>query len=284
MGPKPSPWQICSVTQVEEVKIILRLLPIWASTIVFSTVYAQMSTLFVEQGGLMNVSMGPNFNIPPASLSIFDTLSVIVWVPIYDRLLVPFVRRHTGNVRGFTQLQRMGIGLVISIFAMVASAVVEIERLKVGKRDNVLGNPNDIQGIPVNISIFYQIPQYFLIGASEVFTVIGQIEFFYDQAPDAMRSLCSALNLTTIALGNYLSTLIVTIVTNVTTKNGKAGWIPSNLNRGHLDYFFWTLAILSIVNLFFYLACATWFKYKRVQDSAVAPDPAQARTVGNSSG
>ncbi len=245
----------------------------------FATVYAQMSTLFVEQGTVMNVSMGPNFNIPAASLSIFDTLSVIVCVPLYDRILVPIVRRRTGNVRGFKQLHRMGIGLVISTLSMVAAAIVEIERLKSAKRHNLLGTNAQEDPLPVPISIFWQIPQYFLIGASEVFTFIGQLEFFYDQAPDAMRSLSSALSLTTVALGNYLSTVIVTIVTRVSTKNGKPGWIPNNLNRGHLDYFFWTLAVLSVLNIGFYLTCANWYKYKRVNASTVAPDPATKTTA-----
>lgn len=268
---KPNPWRLCSVTQVEELKIVIRLLPIWATGIVFSTVYAQMSTLFVEQGAVMNINMGPNFQIPAATLSIFDTISVLLWVPLYDRLLVPFVRRRTGHVRGFTQLQRMGIGLVISVFSMIAAAVVEIERLKVAHRDNLLGSGPDDNAAAVNISVFWQIPQYMLIGAGEVFTFIGQLEFFYDQAPDAMRSLMSALSLTTVALGNYLSTLLVTIVTHISTRHGSPGWIPNNLNRGHLDYFFWLLAVLSVLNIGVYLVVAHWYTYKRpVQNTSRA--------------
>ena len=67
-------------------------------------------------------------------MSIFDTLSVIFWVPVYDRLIVPVVRKYTGHQRGFTQLQRMGIGLVISIFSMVVADIVEIKRLDMVKK------------------------------------------------------------------------------------------------------------------------------------------------------
>ncbi|KAK9022210.1 hypothetical protein V6N11_002492 [Hibiscus sabdariffa] len=84
-------------------------------------------------------------------------------------------------------------------------------------------------------------------------TRMFQLEFFYEQAPDAMRSFCSALPLTTVALGSYLSSLLVTIVSNVTAKNGKPGWIPDNLNYGHIDYFFWLLAALSVLNLGVYI-------------------------------
>ncbi|KAG8376997.1 hypothetical protein BUALT_Bualt09G0122400 [Buddleja alternifolia] len=252
------PWSLCTVTQVEEFKSVIRLLPVWASGIVFSTVYGQMSTMFVLQGNTMDQHMGPKFKIPSASLSLFDTLSVIFWAPVYDKVIVPFARKYTGHERGFTQLQRMGIGLVISIISMIVAGVLEVIRLDYVRRNNYY----DLQTIPM--SIFWQVPQYFLIGCAEVFTFIGQLEFFYDQAPDAMRSLCSALSLSTNALGNYLSTALVTIVTKVTTRNDKLGWIPDNLNRGHLDYFYWLLAILSLINFFVYLLIAKWYTYKKV--------------------
>lgn len=253
-----NPWRLCTVTQVEELKILLRMFPVWATTIVFSAVYAQMSTMFVEQGMTLDTSIG-GFHIPPASLSIFDTLSVILWVPIYDALIVPLARKYTKQERGFTQLQRIGIGLLISVMAMAVAALVEIKRLDIVKSHNLVHDTTTA----VPMSILWQIPQYCLIGAAEVFTFIGQLEFFYDESPDAMRSLCSALSLLTTALGNYLSSFIVTVIAYVTTKGGKPGWIPDNLNEGHLDYFFWLLALLSLSNLVIYLSCACRYKYKK---------------------
>ncbi|KAK7305353.1 hypothetical protein VNO77_43258 [Canavalia gladiata] len=252
-----NPWRLCTVTQVEELKSILRLLPVWATGIIFATVYGQMSTLFVLQGQTMDTHVGKSkFRIPPASLSIFDTLSVIFWVPVYDRIIVPIARKFSGHKSGLTQLQRMGIGLFISIFSMVAAAILELIRLKMVRKHNYY----QLEEIPM--SIFWQVPQYFIIGCAEVFMFIGQLEFFYEQAPDAMRSLCSALQLVTVALGQYLSSLLVTIVTNISTRNGSPGWIPDNLNYGHIDYFFWLLAILSVLNLIAFLLVAKLYTYK----------------------
>lgn len=250
-------WNLCTVTQVEELKILIRMFPIWATGIVFSAVYAQMSTMFVEQGMMMDTTVG-SFAIPPASLSTFDVISVIFWVPVYDSIIVPIARKFTGKERGFSELQRMGIGLFISVLAMAAAAVVEIRRLQLARE---LGLAH--QDVAVPLSILWQIPQYFLVGAAEVCTFIGQLEFFYEQSPDAMRSLCSALALLTTALGNYLSSLILTIVTYFTTSGGKAGWIPNNLNEGHLDYYFWLLAGLSFSNMLVYVVCAKRYKQKR---------------------
>ncbi|KAK4855634.1 hypothetical protein QYF36_009236 [Acer negundo] len=250
-------WRLCTVTQVEELKAIIRLLPIWATGIIFAAVYSQMSNLFVLQGERMNTHVGhSSFKIPPAALSIFDTLSVIFWVPVYDRIIVPVTRKFTGHKNGITQLQRMGIGLFISIISMISAAVLELIRLRIVRKNNYY----ELDEMPM--TIFWQVPQYFLIGCAEVFTFIGQLEFFYEQAPDAMRSLCSALSLTTVALGNYLSALLVTIVTAISARNGKLGWIPNNLNRGHIDYFFWLLAVMSVLNLGVFLLVAKWYTYK----------------------
>ncbi|KAF7034712.1 hypothetical protein CFC21_045693 [Triticum aestivum] len=254
-----SAWRLCTVTQAEELKSVIRLLPVWASGIVFATVYGQSTTMFVLQGNTLDASMGPHFSIPSASLTIFDTLSVIAWVPVYDRLLVPAARSVTGHPSGFTQLPRMGIGLVVSMFSMVAAGVLELVRLRVIARHGLYGE-HDV----VPISIFWMVPQYFIVGAAEVFVFVGQLEFFYDQAPDAMKSMCTALSLTTVALGNYVSTLLVTVVVKVTTRGGKEGWIPAkNLNVGHLDYFFWLMTVLSVVNFAIYLPIANWYTYKK---------------------
>ncbi|OIW09313.1 hypothetical protein TanjilG_01284 [Lupinus angustifolius] len=253
-----NPWRLCTVTQVEELKTLLRMFPIWATGIVFSSVYAQLSTMFVEQGMMMNTNIG-SFIIPPASLSAFDVISVIFWVPIYDKVIVPIARKFSGKERGFSELQRMGVGLFLSVLCMLTASVVETMRLLFAEELDLVD-----KAVPVPLSIFWQTPQYFLFGAAEVFTFIGQLEFFYDQSPDAMRSLCSALSLLTTSLGNYLSSFILTMVTYFTAQGGKPGWIPDNLNQGRLNYFFFLLALLSLLNMLMFIIFAKKYKAKKV--------------------
>ena len=252
-----NPWRLCTVTQVEELKTLIRLFPIWSTGIVFGAVYAQVSTLFVEQGMMMDTTIGP-LTIPPASISTFDAISVLTLLPLYDRLIVPIARKFTGKGKGFSELQRMGIGLAITVLCMSSAAVVEMKRLQLAKELNLADKK-----VAVPLSVFWQIPQYFLMGTSEIFTYIGQLEFFYEQSPDAMRSLCTALMLSTLSLGYYLNSFILTAVTYFSTKGGSVGWIPDNLNEGHLDYFFWLLATLSFLNMLVYILCAKKFKEKK---------------------
>ncbi|KAL6912230.1 hypothetical protein ACP4OV_001035 [Aristida adscensionis] len=243
---RKNPWRLCTVTQVEEVKCILRMLPIWLCTIVYSVVFTQMASLFVEQGAFMNTTIG-SFRVPAASMSVFDILSVLASVAIYRRALVPVMSRLSGNPQGLTELQRMGVGLVIGMAAMVVAGVVEVERLK------RVAAPEQ----PSSLSVLWQVPQYALIGASEVFMYVGQLEFFNGQAPDGVKSFGSALCMASISLGNYVSILLVSMVTTFTAGEG---WIPGNLNSGHLDRFYFLLAALSLVDLAVYIACAAWYK------------------------
>lgn len=173
---RPSAWRLCTVTQVEEVKLVLKVLPVWFTIFTYGVVFAQSSTLFVSQVKTMNTAMG-NFHIPAASFQVFMTLTVLLLLPIYDRVLVPMARRLTGIERGITMLQRMGIGLFFSFLCMVAAALMEARRLRVAARNGLLDSPHVI----LPMSAFWILPQYILLGIADVFTLVGEQEFFYDQ-------------------------------------------------------------------------------------------------------
>ncbi|PKU63657.1 protein NRT1/ PTR FAMILY 7.3 [Dendrobium catenatum] len=244
-----SPWKLCSVTQVEEVKCVLKMLPIWLCTIIYSVVFTQMASLFVEQGAMMSTQFG-SFTIPPASMSVFDIISVIFFIFIYRRILMPVLAKFTKNPDGLSELQRMGVGLLIAMLAMIAAGVVELARLK------KVASPDKESSLPIT----WQIPQYALIGASEVFMYVGQLNFFNGQAPDGIKSFGSSLNMASISLGNYVSIMLVSVVMAATASGERPGWIPSNLNSGRLDRFFFLLAALTAVDLVLYILCAMWYK------------------------
>ncbi|KAL5225624.1 hypothetical protein ABZP36_012263 [Zizania latifolia] len=237
-----SPWRLCTVSQVEELKMLLRISPVWASLLTFFVVTAQMSSTLIEQGMSMDGRVGP-FTVPPASLSTFDVVTVLIWVPFYDALLVPLARRVTGKDRGLSHLQRIGVGLALSAVAMAYSALVENRRLAAAP-----------------MSIMWQAPSYSLLGAAEVFTSIGMLEFFYEQSPDSMKSLGTALAQLAIAVAYYLNSGVLSVVAAATARGGAAGWIPDNLDEGHLDYWFWMMAALSVLNLLQFLHCSIRFR------------------------
>ncbi|KAL3519159.1 hypothetical protein ACH5RR_021748 [Cinchona calisaya] len=261
-----SAWNLCTITQVEEAKCIIRMIPIWLCTIIYSVVFTQMASLFVEQGSVMDKSLG-KFHLPAASMSAFDICSVLICTGIYRKILIPMAGKLSGNPKGITELQRMGAGIIIGMLAMVAAGVTEIERIKrvvPGKHSS-------------SLSIFWQIPQYALVGASEVFMYIGQLEFFNNQAPDGIKSFGSSLCMASISIGNFVSSMLVNVVMQITAKGDKPGWIPEDLNNGHMDKFYFLIACLSAIDSVIYIVCAKW--YKRVnldEDNSTIKEDGQA--------
>ncbi|CAO2183834.1 unnamed protein product [Urochloa humidicola] len=235
-----SPWRLCTVSQVEELKMLLRLFPVWASMVLYFAVTSQASSTLIEQGMAMDNRAGP-FTVPPASLAIFHTISIVAGIPIYDAALVPLARRATGDPRGLSQLRRLGVGLALSVAAMAYAAAVEASRLAAA---------------PAMMSIAWQAPSFALIGAAEVFTTSGLLEFFYDQSPGGMKSMGTSLAHLAIAAGSYLNSAVLGAVAWATARGGAPGWIPDDLNQGHLDYFFWLMAGLSVVNLLHFVHCS----------------------------
>ncbi|KAL9680745.1 hypothetical protein QQ045_012524 [Rhodiola kirilowii] len=241
-------WRLCTVTQVEEFKCFVRVLPVWATTIALALSFSQLATFFVSQASLTNRDLGPNFEIPAGSVTVFSAINAVFLVPIYEVLIVPVLRHYTGHRRGLTSLQRMGVGLFISIFAMMSAALVEKMR-----RDHF---PKKF-----SMSVFWLFPQFFLMGGAEVFAYVGQLEFFYDEATDGTRSISSAMFLSGLGIGSWLSTALVKIV-EATTGGQEKGWLRSNLNKSKLDNFYWILAAINAVNFLVYLWVSSSYKGK----------------------
>lgn len=152
------------MTHVEEVKLLACVMPVWLTTLVFMVSVQQVSVVFLKQGLTMDLHMGPHFQIPAASLELACTITALLLIPLYDAVFVPFVRRRvTGNERGLSLLQRIGVGVVISIIGMAVAAIVEMKRLKV-IRDN--GLEETTAALPM--SVFWLTPQYSIMGVAQV--------------------------------------------------------------------------------------------------------------------
>lgn len=245
---KESPWRLCSVAQVEQAKTLLSVIPIFACTIIFNTILAQLQTFSVQQGSAMDTHITKSFHIPPASLQSIPYILLIVVVPLYDTLFVPFARKITGHESGILPLQRIGIGLFLATFSMVSAALME------KKRRDAAVNLNQ------TLSIFWITPQFIIFGLSEMFTAVGLIEFFYKQSLKGMQTFFTAITYCSYSFGFYLSSLLVSLVNNITSSTG--GWLhDNNLNKDKLDLFYWLLAVLSFLNFLNYLFWSRWYSY-----------------------
>ncbi|XP_038986445.1 protein NRT1/ PTR FAMILY 6.2-like isoform X2 [Phoenix dactylifera] len=247
----PNPWKLRSVTRIEEVKMMIRLLPVWTTTIMFWTVYAQIITFSVEQATTMERSIG-SFQIPAGSLTVFFVGGILITLAVYDRMIMPLLKNWKGK-QGFTNIQKIGIGLTLSMIGMVAAALAEVKRLSVARE---VGPAAARRGTTLPVSVFTLIPQFFLVGAAEGFVYTGQLDFFITRSPKGMKTMSTGLFLTTLSLGFFVSSFLVSIVKSLTAGREGNGWLADNINYGRLDCFYGLLAVLSAVNLGAFLLCA----------------------------
>lgn len=242
---KNNPRIVSTVTHVEEVKMVIKLIPIWSTGILFWTVYSQMNTFSIEQAAIMNRKLG-GFEIPAGSFAFFLFISILLFTSMNERVIVRIARKITHDPKGLRSLQRIGIGLVLSVAGMVASAICEKQRREMSLDE----------GIKMNS--FWLVPQFFLVGAGEAFAYVGQLEFFITEAPERMKSMSTGLFLSTLSMGFFVSSLLVSL----TTWLSHGSWLKSNLDQAKLENFYWMVAGLGVLNFLAFLILASRHQYK----------------------
>ncbi|KAM1525747.1 hypothetical protein ACFX10_010174 [Malus domestica] len=161
---KPQPWKVCTVTQVEEVKVLTRMLPILFSTIIMNSCLAQLQTFSVQQGSIMDLHLG-SFEVPAPFIPVIPLLFMSILILLYEFFFVPFARNITKHPSGITQLQRVGVGLVLSAISMAVAGMVEQKRKNQANKD-----------ITKPISLFWLSFQYAIFGIADMFTLVGLLE------------------------------------------------------------------------------------------------------------
>ncbi|KAF5960492.1 hypothetical protein HYC85_001701 [Camellia sinensis] len=259
----PNLWRLSTVHRVEELKSIIRVLPIWASGILLAASESNSGNFIILQARSMDrhFSHSSSFQIPPASLSIFSILINLIGLVLYDRLFVLIARLFTRNHSGITCLQRMGIGIMLHILANIVSAFVEMKRKAVAADHNLLDQPTAV----IPITVFWLLPQYCISGIAVVFLSVGHMEFLYDESPESMRSTSTALYWIAISVGSYMGTLMVSLIHKYTGND--RNWLPDrNLNRGRLENYYWLMGGIQVINLLYYVVCAWFYTYKPLEE------------------
>ncbi|KAE9618892.1 putative proton-dependent oligopeptide transporter family, major facilitator superfamily [Lupinus albus] len=238
------------------------MLPILGSTIIMNTCLAQLQTFSVQQGSVMNLKLG-SFTVSSPSIPVIPLIFLCILIPLYEFFFVPFARKITHHPSGITQLQRVGVGLILSSISMAIAGVIEVKRRNQSIKDS--SHP---------ISLFWLSFQYAIFGIADMFTLVGLLEFFYREAPSNIKSLSTSFTYLSMSLGYFLSTVFVNVINSVTKRitPSKKGWLQgSGLNQSNLNLFFWFLAILSCLNFFNFIYWSSWYKYKS-EDMNSRPD------------
>ncbi|XP_059167062.1 solute carrier family 15 member 4-like isoform X2 [Physella acuta] len=238
---------------VDGVVSVIKVIPFCLLVIMYWAVYSQMNNTFFAQSERMDIRMGDSINIPAAALNAFNTIIIIILIPIVDRLVYPCFQKLGMPL---TYLKRIGIGMIFAAASMVVAGIVEIYRKDGTFHEQTLADQTFNSS---SMSVFVQIPQFALIGASEIFTSVTTLEFAYNQAPVAMQGLLTGLFLAASGFGNWVSTAILAIVEEATKSDP---WWGDEINDTKMENLMFLLAGLMVLNFFIFCIVAHFYTYQ----------------------
>lgn len=213
---------------VDDIKAALKASKVFLFYPIYWLVYGQMTSNFISQAGQMKT-----YNIPNDIMSNIDPITLLIFIPIVEKKLYPALRR-----RGilFGPISRIYTGFMCAGMAMLYASFVQYKVYSAGPcYDSPVTCPEG-DGHPNDVSVFWQIPAYILIGFSEIFASVTGLEYAFTNAPASMKSLVMSIFLLTNAGGyamgifisplftdpymvrNYFAIAVVTLVSGVVFK------------------------------------------------------------------
>lgn len=233
---------------IAETRIVLGILAVFAPISLFWALYDQQGSRWTYQAIMMNGKLGSYISIKPEQMGVFNAILILVLIPAFDRVIYPTLA-HMGI--SLQPLAKIFWGMCLASFSFVLAAALQFW---IESKGTFIDNPIDAGTVVCEsgcVHVLWQIPQYFILTCGEVMLSITGLEFAYSQAPESMKSVCSAAWLLTVAAGN-----LVVIVFN---EMDPVAW----LTREHQmagNFLFWATMLAGGTLLFALMAS----KYKYV--------------------
>ncbi|KAL5738596.1 hypothetical protein ACOSP7_031357 [Xanthoceras sorbifolium] len=223
--------RLCTVTQVEESKLLLKMIPMWTTFLVIGLAASTGDTFSSEQGKNLDSTD-------------FTFYMVIFVKPISQATISFLLKKFLTSKKGASNSQlklgkivRIWSGMVLCTIFCVVAWRVEVHRLQIVDRKR--NNPE----IP-NMSIFWLAPQYCLLGLMQGSGIKGLDEFMIDELPKSLKNYASAMNGFVVdGIGNFLGILFV---------YANRQLFSATMNESRLDKYYLRLMILSFLNMCYY--------------------------------
>lgn len=144
--------------------------------------------------------------VPNDIITNLNPFSLIIFIPIMDRLVYPGLRRLGFH---FTPLKRITAGFFVAGCSMIAATVTQYYIYKKGPCGKNANYCLEAKGEYTDISVWVQALTYVLGGISEIFASITSLEYAFTKAPRNMRSLVQAVALFTNAISSAVGQALV---------------------------------------------------------------------------
>ncbi|CAI0408986.1 unnamed protein product [Linum tenue] len=253
-GTAANPWTLCTVEQVEDLKSLIRVIPIWFAGIVMALPMTQLPFHLLQLNTMdRNIINPTGFQIPAGSFCLSVMLTQLIWVPLYNKIITPIASKLRGKPTNLSMKQRIGLGILLSSASMAALSIVEMIRRERAVEEGLSDDPTGV----VDMSAMWFVVYYVPFGIAEAFNYVAQSEFYYSELPESMASISTTLYLMGLSMASVVAGFVLSGVETLTRGgSGEESWIGGNINKGHYDYYYWLVAGLILLDFVYYLGCA----------------------------
>lgn len=241
-------------SEVNEVRSMCKVLIFSTLLIPYWMIYSQLYSTFILQGFHLYAGY-EGINFPAAWPCLFEILILLIMVPVMERGIYPCLAKCGIAV---PMILKIVLGMLLA--AGSAGMAGQVARgmthsyLNTGSLNFTMFNQR--YTVVRDYSIWWQIPQYVLMGISEVLTSIPGLQMVFSMCPSTRQSVSSAVYNLMISVGSLLSLCILSLGAY------QLGWYPraeDSANYDHylgnknLAYYYWLLSGITVVTAFWTL-------------------------------
>ncbi|XP_064309421.1 solute carrier family 15 member 3 isoform X1 [Phalacrocorax carbo] len=202
-------------------QVLARILPVMLTFIPYWMVYFQMQSTYYLQGLHLHIPSIfqhsqdhartlHGYTFPDAWLLLANVVVLLALVPLKDRVIDPFLAKRRLLP---SALQRMALGMFFGLASVLTAGVLERERLQYVRRNQTVSQLiGKDRYLAATLPIWWQVPQYLLIGISELFASIPGLEFAYAEAPKSMKGAIMGLFFFISGVGSLLGSGLLTLL------------------------------------------------------------------------
>ncbi|TVY80528.1 putative peptide transporter ptr2 [Lachnellula suecica] len=203
LGSSKPAWMNFDDSWVEEVRRGLLACKVFLWYPLYWLAYGQMTNNLTSQAATMKLN-----GVPNDIVSNFNPLSIVILIPIMDKLVYPGLRKMGFH---YTPIKRIATGFMLAACAMVSATVTQYYIYKMSPCGKSANSCEDVNGDPMvaNISVWVQLLPYGLIGFSEIMASVTSLEYAFTKAPVNMRSMIQAVALFMNAFSSALAQALV---------------------------------------------------------------------------